>query len=217
MAGLTAGFASLNLDQEFTAPACDDSEFRYVPFMRPYRKQSSAELLTIGEDSMIVCDGLSEAFALDSEDLLVWEALDQRGDFDLLVEVLKEERPEKSDEVCRQTLRSLLDRLVMAGLLEFTISGQLHKCDDAFSETAGGELLVWLGSRRKVHVFNETSAVLWDALDTFRDLGSLSALAVDAWQDRDPIESQRYVAVFVATLFDAGLVRMSNQQSPGRT
>jgi len=180
--------------------------------MHPYRKPESAELLTIGEDKMIVCDGLHEALAIDDEEALIWEAIDRCGDFNALLESLAQALPDKAEEACRQSLRDFLDRLVRAGLLDFDVSQQLQKSDDVFSEFAGGELLVWSRSARKVHVFNEASAVLWEALDTFSDLDSLSHLAVDAWPDRDPITSRRLVTVLVATLFDAGLVRKAQRQ-----
>lgn len=146
---------------------------------------------------------------LEDEGRLIWNALDSKGTFDELVPVHMEAVPDATEDQVRMALRIILDEFIHGGLVIYRLDGTLIKSEDVVTEEAVGELLVLHRDRPKVHVFNESSATLWEAIDAFQDLDSLTELALEAWDNKDPVETQRAIMVFVATLCDAGLVTLA--------
>ncbi len=178
-----------------------------------YRKSISKRLQVVDANTDTAGISSSDSFVLHAEGRMIWDALDQHGNFGDLLVVLVKAQSEIGNEHCRDGLRAILDELMNAGLVEFNLSGPLRKSSEVITDHAAGELLVLVRNPPRVHVFNDTSALLWEALDTFTDIESLTGLALEAWEKTDPVETQRLVMVFVATLYDAGIIHQRDYHS----
>ena len=151
-------------------------------------------------------DNPQNGFVIHKEARLIWDALDSHGNFEDLLVVLAHSREEGGPEARRDSLRKILDDMMKVGLVEFSLSSPVQKNSQVVVEDAAGEMLVLMRDRPKVLVFNDSSAVLWEALDEFSTLDALTDLALEAWQSEDPEMTRRQVMIFFATLYDAGLI-----------
>ena len=171
-----------------------------------YKQSAHTQVKTVGETMVLFRTDKAAAFSLNETGRILWRALPEFPTAEALTALMAEARPQDDPDIQREEILLFLGRLVSLGLVH--VSGPLHlrKASDITSETVGDELIVFKESRKKVHAFNDTGAVLWAALDHYPRQDQLVELLAQAWPDKDPAELRRLVTDFTMQLLDLGFI-----------
>lgn len=171
-----------------------------------YRRMPGAHVQRVGEDSVLMLAGVPRAFVLNETAAVLWDALAHFERAEELASLLSEARPDLAPGEAAREVQSFLDSLVAEGLATRTGTLRVRKVPDIVTELVGSELIVLTRGNRKVHLLNDTGALLWEALDQFGEDGELRALLAEAWPDRAPEAIAEAVDGFLKSLLDLGLV-----------
>ena len=115
-------------------------------------------------------------------------------------------RPGLAAEGARAEVRQFLGNLVDHGLVAGQRVRRVRKKDDIVTELVGNDLIVLSRSNRKVHLLNDSGALLWEALEQFPDSAALQGLLADAWPDKSADEVAEIVRSFLDQLAGLGLI-----------
>lgn len=85
-------------------------------------------------------------------------------------------------------------------------SRTLRKKPDTIVEQIDDDMLLTSRSSRRVYVLNDTSAVLWSALDEFNSDAELRSLLEEARPDLAGADIDEIVSGFVTQLIDLDLI-----------
>lgn len=85
-------------------------------------------------------------------------------------------------------------------------SRAVRKAPDTIVEQIDDDMLLTSRRSRRVYVLNDTSAVLWSALDEFNSETDLKSLMVEARPDLAGADIDAIVSTFVTQLIDLELV-----------
>lgn len=173
---------------------------------RSYQKLTAAQLERVGDVYVLLRDDAAEAFSLTDSGAVLWEALDHFPDAEDLAALLGEARPDLGAAKAREEVRDFLSRLVSHGLAASRSNRRVRKVPDIVAELVGGELILLSRSSRKVHLLNETGALLWEVLDGIDDSEGLKTLLAEAWPDKSPSEIEQGVETFLEDLLQLGLL-----------
>lgn len=171
-----------------------------------YRKSPNARLNQVAGETLLLRTDEPLAYALSDSGAVLWDALDHIDSPAELEALLLDARPDLAPAVARREVRAFLDQLVRHGLASGRRSRNLRKTDDITAELVGNELIVLSRSSRKVHLLNDSGALLWEALDVLSDAADLLAIALEAWPDKTPEEVAAVIDSFLDQLIELGLV-----------
>ena len=171
-----------------------------------YRKSPNARLNQVAGEVLLLRTDQPLAYALSDSGAVLWDALDHIDSPAGLEALLLEARPDLSPAVARREVRAFLDQLVRHGLASGRRRRNLRKKDDITVELVGNELIVLSRSSRKVHLLNDSGALLWEALDVLPDAADLLGVALEAWPDKAPEEVAAVIDSFLDQLIELGLV-----------
>ncbi len=173
---------------------------------KSYHKLTGAQLERVGDVFVLLREDVAEAFTLTDSGAVLWEALDHFPDAGDLAALLAEARPDLGAARARDEVRDFLSRLVSHGLAASRSDRRVRKVPDIVTELVGGELIVLSRSSRKVHLLNETGALLWDVFDSIDDSEGLRRLLAEAWPDKPASEIEQAVERFLDDLLQLGLL-----------
>ncbi len=171
-----------------------------------YCKIVPASLDRVGEEYVLLCLDQAEAFTLSDSGAVLWEALDHFAQAEELEALLVEARPDLGALAARDEVRQFLDNLVRHGLLAGRRNRRVRKIPNLVAELVGSELIVLSRGNRKVHLFNESGALLWEALEQFSDSVTLQELVAEAWPSKSAEAVESLVEGFLDQLLNLGLV-----------
>lgn len=180
-----------------------------------YRKSPNARLNQVAGEVLLLRTDQPLAYALSDSGAVLWDALDHIDSPAGLEALLLEARPDLSPAVARREVRAFLDQLVRHGLASRRRRRRrnLRKKDDVTGELVGNELIVLSRSSRKVHLLNDSGALLWEALDLLPDAGDLLGVALEAWPDKAQEEVAAVIDSFLDQLIELGLVEEDRDPS----
>lgn len=171
-----------------------------------YRKIAAGRIDRVGDDFVLLRDDQPAAFTLSDSGAVLWEALDHFHRAEELESLLVEARPGLAAEGARAEVRQFLGSLVDHGLVAGQRVRRVRKKDDIVTELVGNDLIVLSRSNRKVHLLNDSGALLWEALEQFPDSAALQGLLADAWPDKSADEVAEIVRSFLDQLAGLGLI-----------
>jgi hypothetical protein len=171
-----------------------------------YRKIAAARLDRVGDDFVLLRDDQPAAYTLSDSGAVLWEALDHFHRAEELASLLAEARPGLAAEAARAEVRRFLGSLVAHGLVADRRIRRVRKKDDIVVELVGNDLIVLSRSNRKVHLLNESGALLWEALEQFPDSAALQGLLAEAWPAKPADEVAEIVRSFLDQLVGLGLI-----------
>ena len=170
-----------------------------------YRKSPNTRLERVDEETVLMRTDAPHAFALNDSAAVLWDALDcfeRPGDLEAL---LREARGLTAEEA-RQSVAEFLDALVAHGLATVRKQRRVRKKPDIVAELVGNELIIASRGDRKVHLLNDSGALLWEALDQFGDSVELQQMLGEAWPGRTSAEIETVIEEFLDKLIALGLV-----------
>ena len=173
---------------------------------KSYHKLAAARLERVGDAYVLLRDDAAAAFSLTDSGAVLWEALDHFPRQEDLEALLAEARPDLGADQARDEVRDFLGRLVAHGLAASRSDRRVRKVPDIVTELVGSELIVLSRSNRKVHLLNETGALLWEVLDSIDDSAGLQGLLAEAWPDKQPSDLEQAVESFLDELLQLGLL-----------
>jgi hypothetical protein len=177
----------------------------YVTLKTTYQKSPNALMDVVGGESVLLrSDGL-QAIALNDSGSVLWEALDHFDQSEDLVSLLCDARTDISAGEAEHAVQSFLTSLVTHGLATIRQNRRVRRAPDMVTELVGNELLVFTRSSRKVHLLNESGALLWVVLEEFDNSDEMIGLLTEAWPDKSAAEIEEVVHKYLDDLIDSDL------------
>ena len=164
------------------------------------------------DGAVLLSADTARAFSLNDTGVILWEALDHFGEIEELTSLLCEAHADLPAGAAEREVRSFLQTLTRYGLVaraRRSVEGRISKNPKIITELVGDELMIVSRPDRRVHLLNETGALLWDALDHFCTTAELEALLSEAWPDKAAAEIAAIVENFLSDLLDLGLISES--------
>lgn len=171
-----------------------------------YTKSPHAKAQQVAGHTFLISTASPLAFELNDSGAVLWEALDHFDDREDLESLVIDARPGLAPSEVRALVRAFLDALVEHGLATVHRLSLLRKNPDLTIEQVGDELMVLSRADRRVHLMNDTAALLWGALDHFPTVEALAGLLAEAWPARPRDEIAGAIEEFVHRLLALGLL-----------